>query len=48
MPHVHFHVVPKYEKAPKWGSTFDMMPENKILLSESEYQKIILEIKKFL
>jgi diadenosine tetraphosphate (Ap4A) HIT family hydrolase len=48
MPHVHFHVVPKYENAPKWGSTFDMMPENKILLSESEYQEIIRDIKKFL
>jgi len=48
MPHVHFHIVPKYENAPRWGSTFDMMPENKIFLSESEYQYVIGEIKKFL
>jgi diadenosine tetraphosphate (Ap4A) HIT family hydrolase len=48
MPHVHFHIVPKYESAPKWGSTFDMMPENKILLSQTEYDDIIREIKKHL
>ncbi|MFH0989734.1 MAG: HIT domain-containing protein [bacterium] len=48
MPHVHFHIVPKYETAPKWGSTFDMMPENKILLSEQEYVDVIQEIKKYL
>ena len=48
MPHVHFHIVPKYEDAPKWGSTFDMMPENKILLSELEYENIISRLKKYL
>jgi diadenosine tetraphosphate (Ap4A) HIT family hydrolase len=48
MPHVHFHIVPKYESAPKWGSTFDMMPENKILLSQTEYDDIIREIKNYL
>ena len=46
MPHVHFHIVPKYENAPKWGSTFDMMPENKLYLSESGYEKVIEEIKR--
>ncbi len=48
MPHVHFHIVPKYESAPKWGSTFDMMPETKILLSQTDYDDIIREIKKYL
>lgn len=48
MPHVHFHIVPKYESAPKWGSTFDMMPETKILLAQNEYDDIIREIKKYL
>ena len=48
MPHVHFHIVPKYESAPKWGNTFDMMPETKILLSQTDYDDIIREIKKYL
>ena len=48
MPHVHFHVVPKYSDAPKWGSTFDMMPEEKHFLSDSEYQSIIGAIRKHL
>ena len=48
MPHVHFHIVPKYESAPKWGSTFDMMPETKILLSQTDYNDIIREIKEYL
>jgi diadenosine tetraphosphate (Ap4A) HIT family hydrolase len=41
MPHVHFHVVPKYTDAPKWGSTFDMMPEPKVFLTDGEYAQII-------
>lgn len=46
MPHVHFHIVPKYENAPKWGSTFDMMPDSKKFLSENEYKDIIEAIKR--
>ena len=45
MPHVHFHIVPKQEEAPKWGSTFDMMPDEKVYLSESEYSEVIDKIK---
>jgi diadenosine tetraphosphate (Ap4A) HIT family hydrolase len=48
MPHVHFHIVPKYQTAPQWGSTFDMMPENKIYLSKIEYENIINNIKQYL
>jgi diadenosine tetraphosphate (Ap4A) HIT family hydrolase len=48
MPHIHFHVVPKYETTPKWGSTFDMMPENRIYLTETEYHEVIKKITKFL
>jgi diadenosine tetraphosphate (Ap4A) HIT family hydrolase len=48
MPHVHFHIVPKYADAPKWGGTFDMMPENKVILSDSEYESTIREIRKYL
>ncbi|WP_207532296.1 HIT family protein [Desertivirga arenae] len=45
MPHIHFHIVPKYENAPKWGSTFDMQPDEKVYLSESEYTEVINKIK---
>lgn len=48
MPHIHFHIVPKYENAPKWGGTFDMMPDVKIILTEKEYEDIINEVKKSL
>jgi diadenosine tetraphosphate (Ap4A) HIT family hydrolase len=45
MPHIHFHIVPKYEDTPKWGGTFDMMPEEKIYLSDAEYAEVINKIK---
>lgn len=45
MPHLHFHIVPKYEDAPKWGSTFDMMPEDKVYLGDEEYADVIDKIK---
>jgi len=48
MPHVHFHVVPKSPGAPKWGSTFDMMPETRVLPAPEEYEEIIREIRKYL
>ena len=48
MPHVRFHIVPKYADAPKWGGAFDMMPENKIFLTDSEYENTIREIRKYL
>lgn len=48
MPHVHFHIVPKYESAPKWGGTFEMMPEDKKFLTEHEYEDIIKSIKNYL
>lgn len=46
MKHLHFHVVPKYKDGPSWGKTFEMMPENKVLLNEEEYNEIIDKIKK--
>ena len=40
-PHIHFHIVPKYENGAKWGGIFDMMPEEKVFLSEGEYSEKI-------
>jgi diadenosine tetraphosphate (Ap4A) HIT family hydrolase len=45
LPHLHFHVVPKYEDGHTWGGTFEMMPENKVHLSDEEYKKIIDAIR---
>lgn len=48
MPHIHFHLVPKYENGPQWGSTFTMMPEPKVHLQDSEYAEMIEKIKSYL
>jgi ATP adenylyltransferase len=45
MTHLHFHIVPKYENGPAWGTTFEMSPENKVLLREEEYDQLISKIK---
>jgi diadenosine tetraphosphate (Ap4A) HIT family hydrolase len=46
LPHLHFHVVPKYKDGYTWGGTFEMSPANKQHLSEAEYQEMIELIKK--
>lgn len=43
--HLHFHLVPKYEGGPQWGQMFEMMPEIKVYLEDSEYQLLITRIK---
>ena len=45
LPHLHFHIVPKYEGGHTWGSTFEMMPTEKTILSDDEYSKMIELIK---
>jgi diadenosine tetraphosphate (Ap4A) HIT family hydrolase len=42
-PHVHVHVVPKYEGTEQWGKPFPEEPKK--FLSDSEYQELIDEIK---
>lgn len=44
LPHLHFHIVPKYEDGLSWGSTFEMNP-GKVLLSDEEYAEIVQAIK---
>jgi diadenosine tetraphosphate (Ap4A) HIT family hydrolase len=43
MKHLHFHVVPKYEGGPSWGTTFEMNPA-KILLNDEEYSELVAKI----
>lgn len=45
LPHLHMHIVPKYEGGAAWGAPFEMMPAPKQLLSEAEYVTIISRIK---
>lgn len=45
LPHLHFHIVPKYEDGHTWGGTFEMNP-GKVLLTDEEYAEIIASIKK--
>ena len=44
MPHLHFHVVPKYEGGHAWGRMFDMNPAENVQLSDEEYQERIVKI----
>lgn len=45
MSHLHFHIVPKYENGPSWGTTFEMSPKNQIHLKADEYKELINKIK---
>jgi len=45
LPHLHFHLVPKYENGPSFGSTFEMNPQS-VYLSDEEYTNLIEKIKK--
>ena len=37
LPHLHMHLVPKYEGGAAWGAPFEMMPASKQLLTEADY-----------
>jgi diadenosine tetraphosphate (Ap4A) HIT family hydrolase len=43
MPHVHFHIVPKYKDGEAWSKPFEMNPA-KVYLSDEEYQATISKI----
>ena len=45
LPHLHFHMVPKYRDQFEWGGTFQMNPRAKEL-TEDEAAVIIEKIKK--
>jgi len=45
LPHLHMHLVPKFEGGVAWGAPFEMMPANKQLLAESDYAALIQSIK---
>lgn len=45
LPHLHMHLVPKFEGGTAWGAPFEMMPANKQLLSDADYAALIQSIK---
>ncbi|WP_414662676.1 HIT family protein [Horticoccus sp. 23ND18S-11] len=45
LPHLHVHLVPKYEGGAAWGAPFEMMPATKVHLSASDYQSTIAAIQ---
>jgi len=45
LPHLHMHLVPKYEGGVNWGAPFEMMPATKKLLSEGDYAGMIATIR---
>ncbi len=47
MPHLHMHLVPKYEDGTMWGSTFEMNP-GKVYPTAEEYAIVIEAIKSHL
>lgn len=48
LPHLHMHLVPKFEGGAAWGAPFEMMPANKQFLSEADYATLIASIKQHL
>ena len=48
LPHLHMHLVPKYQDGHGWGSTFTMMPEPRRLLAEPDYHMLIGHIRQAL
>ncbi|MCD7972342.1 MAG: HIT family protein [Candidatus Azobacteroides sp.] len=44
LSHLHFHLVPKYEDGPSFGSTFEMNPQC-VYLSDEEYSSLIEKVK---
>jgi len=45
LPHLHMHLVPKYDGGASWGAPFEMMPANKKLLTEAEYAATVAAIR---
>ena len=44
-PHLHFHIVPKYEGGFEFGGNFQITNPEPVLLSDAEYQEMIAALK---
>ena len=45
-PHLHFHIVPKYEGGFEFGGNFQITNPEPVLLKDEEYQEMIGSLKK--
>jgi diadenosine tetraphosphate (Ap4A) HIT family hydrolase len=45
VPHLHFHIVPKYKDGDCWGKPFAINPPNQKYSNDAECGRIILAIK---
>jgi diadenosine tetraphosphate (Ap4A) HIT family hydrolase len=45
VPHLHYHIVPKYRNGPGWGEPFALHPPAQNYLAEEGYREIIGAIK---
>ncbi|PHX70390.1 MAG: HIT family protein [Opitutia bacterium] len=45
LPHLHMHLVPKFQGGIAWGAPFEMMPANKQFLASDDYSALIAAIK---
>jgi len=41
VPHLHYHVVPKYRGGPNWGEPFALQPPAQRYLTEEGYSEVI-------
>ena len=44
VPHLHYHIVPKYRDGTCWGKPFELNPPDKTLLGNEGYQAVIQKI----
>ena len=45
LPHLHMHLVPKFEGGAAWGAPFEMMPAAKQFLAAADYAALIGSIR---
>lgn len=45
LPHLHFHLVPKYEGGFEFGGSFAIANENPVFLSDEEYAEMIAQLR---
>lgn len=45
-PHLHFHLVPKYEGGFEFGGSFAIGNDNPVFLTDAAYQEMIAALKK--
>lgn len=47
MPHIHFHIVPKYKDGDGWGGPFEFNP-NRTYFNDEQYMGMIEKLIKYL